>query len=107
MKENTVSVVELTEVEEINNTQEIPFLQGKNLDLIQDLPVQLEVKLGSFNTSVDNLYQLKEGSLVQLTTKVDEPVKIYLGENIVAEGIIVAVDEHYAIEITNLAQLTN
>jgi len=107
MKENTVNVVELTEVEELDNPQETPFLQGKNLNVIHDLPVQLDVKLGSFNTSVENLYQLKEGSVMQLTTKVDESVKVYLGENTVAEGVIVAVDGHYAIEITNLAQLTN
>lgn len=107
MKENTINVVELTEVEATTNENESPILNNKNLELIESLPIELTVDLGCFSTSVKELYELKEGAVIALETKVNDPVKVYFDKQVVAEGVIVAADGYYGIEITNIAGKTS
>jgi len=101
MSEQSVSVVEFTEVEQ--GSPEGETLIGANLSVIESLEVELMVEVGSTAMSVKNLYSLKKGDIVSLNTNIDEPLKLILGDKVVAEGLLVAVDDQYGIEITNTA----
>lgn len=105
MKENNVNVVELTEIGSSDIDGAETFLNSNNIDLISDMPIELNVEIGGFNITVKDLYQLKPGMVMTLGSKVDEPVKVLFGESVVAEGVIVASDDHYALEITKVATI--
>lgn len=104
MSEQNVNVVEFTDVE--NNDSIGNSILGANLSVIESLEVELLVDVGSASLSVKELYELKKGQVVKLDSHVDQPLKLILGDNVVAEGVLVAIDEQYGIELTEIANLT-
>lgn len=106
MNENNVNIVELTEVSSKENEEEQLLLNPSNLSLIGDMQIQLRVEIGDFSLSVNELYALKKGGVLKLGHEVNAPLKVCFGENVVAEGILVAADDNYAIEITKVAELS-
>lgn len=71
--------------------------------LLSDVPVTLHVRLGSVDMTVADLLALRAGSLVELTTRLSEPVDLYLNDALVARGEIVAVDDQFGIRILEIA----
>lgn len=69
------------------------------LDLIKDVQVRLSVTVGHLHLSVRELYALKVGQVVKLEEELDQPLTICLNGKPVATGQLVAVDDHYGIEV--------
>lgn len=103
MTEQKISVVEFTEVE--NEKVSGSPLISKDLSLIGELEVELEVEIGSTLITVNDLYSLKKGNILKLDSQIDQPLKIRLGEKIVAEGLLVAIEDQYGIELTQVASI--
>jgi flagellar motor switch protein FliN/FliY len=95
-----INNVELTELQDIE-TSSRPYFSG-NIDLIKNVKVRLTVKLGDAEISVDELFRLKEGSVIRLEKEVNMPIDIDLDGKIIARGVIVAVDDSYGIKITEI-----
>ncbi len=82
---------------------------GKKLD-IKDLKphpahaikTQLQVSLGEVQLTVGELASLKENQVLALGTRFDEEVDLSLDGQVVARGLLVALDGHFAIQITQL-----
>lgn len=104
MSQEVLEKIELAEVETETLENAKPFFNEQDLSMINHMEVELSVDLGQMKMSVEQLYQLKPGQVVKLNSLVNEPLKICFGESIVAEGILVAADDHYAIEITKTAK---
>lgn len=94
MESNVVKKIELSELVQIEK-QEL----GCNIELIHDLQVELDVKIGGASISVDNLFSLKRGSVVCIDKQLDDPVEIMLNNKIIARGYLVSVGEHFGIEV--------
>ena len=103
--QSNVSEIELNEVADNITPAAKPLMDGANIGLIGDLPVNLQVELGQMVMSVEQLYGLKVGEVVKMDTQVSQPIKLMFNQQLVAEGLLVAVDDHYGIEITALAQI--
>lgn len=97
MEDNTVKNIKLDELS--NFSAESTESLGCDLSLIQDLQVELEVKVGGASISVKELFELRKGSVVSIDKLVDEPVEILLNEKLIAHGQLVAVGEHLGIEV--------
>ncbi|MES2538652.1 MAG: FliM/FliN family flagellar motor switch protein [Pseudomonadota bacterium] len=78
-------------------------LYDGNLSLIQNLRVRLEVRAGSCEMSVGELYALKENSILRLDRLTNEPLDIYLDGKAVARGNLVVVDDNFGICITEIS----
>ncbi len=104
MTDNNITEIELSEATD-NIQSDTPVMQPKDISLIETLPVNLEVSIGNVEMTVKQLYQLKAGEVVKLDTEVNQPVKILFQKQLVAEGLLVAVDDHYGVEITNIAEM--
>jgi flagellar motor switch protein FliN/FliY len=78
-------------------------LYNGNLSLIQNLKVRLEVRAGSCEMSVGELYALKENSILRLDRLTNEPLDIYLDGKPVARGNLVVVDDNFGICITDIS----
>lgn len=100
-----VNEIELSEVEDRVVADAPPLVDGRDIRLIADVPVNLHVELGQLVLSVAQLYALKAGEVVKLDSEVSQPVKLMFGQQQVAEGLLVAVDDHYGFEITSLADI--
>lgn len=82
---------------------------GKNLDMKDLKPhpahaikTQLQVSLGEVQLTVGELASLKENQVLALGTRFDEEVDLSLDGQVVARGLLVALDGHFAIQITQL-----
>ncbi|MBI3229335.1 MAG: FliM/FliN family flagellar motor switch protein [Burkholderiales bacterium] len=81
-----------------------PALLGGNTALLDGVKVNLSVVLGSAQTSLGELMQLQEAAVLKVDRTVDSPVDLVLNGNVVARGQLVAVDEHFGVRITEIAQ---
>lgn len=76
--------------------------QAKEVSQWKDLKVYVEVVLGSTRLSDDKIASLKDGSIVVFEELADEFVTIYINGKKIAQGRIATVDNHYAIQITEI-----
>lgn len=67
-----------------------------------DIPVQATVELGSTQLSLKEVLELSEGSIIELDQLAGEPLDLKVGGQLVAQGEVVAVDDHYGLRITNV-----
>ncbi len=77
-----------------------PILSADDISLIADLEVKVEVVIGSASLSLEELYNLKHGSVIKLDQRLEAPVDICLNGNVIARGTLCIVDDNYAIKIT-------
>lgn len=91
--------------EELDNesTKGSPLFSS-NIDLVKNVKVKLIVRLGSAEITVDELFNLKSGSVVKLDKETTMPIDVELEGRIVAKGTLVAVDDNFGIKITDIMQ---
>ncbi|MGH8038008.1 MAG: FliM/FliN family flagellar motor switch protein [Pseudomonas sp.] len=80
-----------------------PNSQRPSLELLHDVTVVLEVRLGVTETTVKTLMDLRLGATVELSQHVQQDVDVLLNGRVIARGEIVAVDDHFGVRITELA----
>jgi flagellar motor switch protein FliN/FliY len=73
-----------------------------NLDVLLNVVVKLSVELGSCQMPMRDVMQLSVGSVVPLDKPTDTPVDLYVNNTLVARGEVVAVENRFAIKITEL-----
>ena len=96
---NDIELNELVESEENGNP-----MFSNNIELVKNVKVQLTVKLGNSELTVDELFNLKSGSIVKLDKETNTPIDIELEGKLVARGVIVAVDDNFGVQITEVKQ---
>lgn len=74
----------------------------RNLELILDVPLDIEVVLGSTTKSIKEILNLGPGSIVELDKMADEPVEILVNGTLIAWGEVVVVNENFGVRITNI-----
>jgi flagellar motor switch protein FliN len=76
--------------------------QRTDLDLILDIPVQLEVQLGRTKIAIKNLLQLAQGSVVELDGMAGEPMEVLVNGCLIAQGEVVVVNDKFGIRLTDV-----
>ena len=79
-------------------TQSIP----RNLDFLLDVNLQVSVEVGRTRMSIQDLLQLGQGSVIELTKLAGEPLDIFINERLVARGEAVIVNEKFGVRITDI-----
>ncbi|MCV9962815.1 flagellar motor switch protein FliN [Pararhizobium sp. BT-229] len=64
-----------------------------NLDLIMDIPIDVQIVLGTSRMQVSGLMNLTEGATIALDRKIGEPVEIVVNGRIIGRGEITVLDE--------------
>lgn len=75
-----------------------------NLDLMLDLPLDVNVELGRAELPLAQVLELKAGSVIQLDRLPGEPLDLYVNDQLVAKGEIVVLNETFAFRITDLVE---
>ena len=79
-----------------------PSGETKSLDLILDIPLTVSVELGRSKMLINDLLQLGQGSVIELTKLVGEPLEVLVNQKLVARGVVVVVNEKYVVRSTDL-----
>ena len=78
-----------------------------DLELVMDVPVTMQVVLGSTTLSVANILKLGRGAVVKLDTKVGDPVDVVVNGRVIARGEIVVLDsedQRFGVTLTEVAK---
>tara|TARA_B100000959_G_C14958839_1_gene614899 strand:+ start:290 stop:685 length:396 start_codon:yes stop_codon:yes gene_type:complete len=75
---------------------------NKNLDMILDIPLIVTVELGRTKMMINDLLQLGQGSVIELSKLVGEPLEILVNEKLVARGEVVVVNEKFGVRLTDI-----
>ncbi len=75
---------------------------NKSLDFILDIPLTVTVELGRSKMLINDLLQLGQGSVVELTKMVGEPLEILVNQKLVARGEVVVVNEKFGVRLTDI-----
>jgi flagellar motor switch protein FliN/FliY len=74
----------------------------KKLDMILDIPLKVSVELGRTKMLVNDLLQLGQGSVIELSKLAGEPLEVLVNEKLVARGEVVVVNEKFGIRLTDI-----
>lgn len=66
---------------------------------LSDVTVELRIELGRLELSIEELLDLTPGARFQLTVAEPSPVALYLGEDLVVEGLLVCEGDEVFLEI--------
>lgn len=86
-----------------------PTLNGYNTSLIMDIPVEVQIVLGSTEMAVSDLMGLQKGSTVALNRRVGEPVDVMVNGRRVARGEITVLQNdpsRFGITLTEISAAT-
>lgn len=73
-----------------------------NQDMFGNIPIEVTVELGRTSVSLKDVYELSEGSIIELERLAGEPLDLVVNGQIVAHGEVVAVDDNYGLRITKI-----
>jgi len=71
-------------------------------DIFSNIPVTVSVELGRSQISLKEVFELTEGSIIELDRLVGEPLDLVVNGQIVAQGEVVAIDNNYGLRVTNV-----
>ncbi|GIX47062.1 MAG: hypothetical protein KatS3mg131_1273 [Candidatus Tectimicrobiota bacterium] len=73
-----------------------------NLRLILDIPLQVTVELGRRRLLVNDLLQLSQGSVIELSKQIGEPFEVLVNQKPIARGEVVVINDKFGIRITDI-----
>jgi len=76
-----------------------------NLDMIMDIPIDVQIVLGSSRMQVSGLMNLTEGAIIALDKKIGEPVEITVNGRKIGRGEITVLehdDTRFGIKLTEI-----
>ncbi len=78
---------------------------GVNLDSILQIPVVLQVVVGSATLPVADLLKLERGAVVPLNSRVGDPVEVMINGREIARGEVVVVEDDHTRFGVSLTQI--
>ena len=87
---------------EFPNLSESDAGKKVELDVFKNIPVNLSVELGRAKISLKEVFELTEGSIIELERLVGEPLDLVVNGQLVAQGEVVAIDNNYGLRVTNI-----
>jgi flagellar motor switch protein FliN/FliY len=75
---------------------------ARPLDFILDIPLEISVELGRTRMIINDLLQLGQGSVIELSKLAGEPLEIFVNGKLVARGEVVVVNEKFGVRVTDI-----
>ncbi|KUI97011.1 FliM/FliN family flagellar motor switch protein [Vibrio sp. MEBiC08052] len=72
--------------------------------VIEDVEVDVEIKVGTVTVKIDELFSWKKGSVIQLNNYINSPVDIVLNKKTIGKGLLVACGDYYGVEIIDILE---
>ncbi len=75
---------------------------GERPDLVDDLPLSVEVIVGATELKLAELFAMAPGAVLALDREVDGPLELRVRGKTVAQGVLVAVGDRFGVRITEV-----
>jgi len=72
------------------------------MEAVYEIPVQVSTVLGKVSIPVNKLMTLERGVVVELDSKVGEPIEIYANQQLVARGELIMSDGRLGVTMTEI-----
>ena len=76
--------------------------EQRSIDFILDIPLQITVELGRTQMLINDLLQLGQGSVIELSKLAGEPMEVLVNQKLVARGEVVVVNEKFGVRLTDI-----
>ncbi len=73
------------------------------LDRILDIPLKVTVELGRSKMLINDLMQLGQGSVIELSKLVGDSLEININGKLVGKGEVVVINEKFGVRLTEIA----
>jgi len=74
----------------------------RNLDFLLDVTLQVGVEVGRTRMTIQDLLQLGQGSVIELSKLAGEPLDIFINDRLIARGEAVIVNEKFGVRVTDI-----
>jgi len=71
-------------------------------DIFGAIPITVSVELGRSEMTLKEVYELSEGSIIEVGRLVGEPLDLIVNGQTIAQGEVVAVDNNYGLRLTQI-----
>lgn len=76
-----------------------------DLKAMDEIPVQVSAVLGRANIPVKQLLSIVPGSIIKLDRKLEDPIDIYINNQLLARGKLILEGAHLGITITEIMRV--
>ncbi len=73
-----------------------------SMDLLRDVTLDLKIELGRTRMHLDEILQLRKGSVVTLDKLAGDPVDIYVNGRLVARGEVLVLNDNFCVRVAEL-----
>lgn len=82
---------------------ESPVSGMAELDRILDIPLKVTVELGRSKMLINDLMQLGQGSVIELSKLVGDSLEININGKLIGKGEVVVINEKFGVRLTEIA----
>ena len=75
-----------------------------SVKFVEDVPLIMIVEIGRTDMEIQDILNLKKGNIVAFEKIVGEPMDIVVGDQLMARGEIVVVNERYGVRISEVTR---
>ena len=79
-----------------------PAAPRDNIDLLDDMPVMVQMILGGTRKTMDAIADIGEQSLIELDKEVGDPIDVFVNGKHFARGEVVTVNENFGVRLTEV-----
>lgn len=97
-----LSAEAVEQVKSASSKKETPKQLDKNLNLILDIPLKVSVELGRTKMPVNDLLNLTQGSVIELSKIAGEPMEVYVNDKLIARGEAVVINDKFGVRLTDI-----
>ena len=73
----------------------------KNLDIMQDVSMHISVELGRTKSSIREVMEMEQGSIVELDKVAGEQVEVFVNGKLVAKGEVIVIEDKFGVRVTS------
>ena len=66
------------------------------------VPVSLSIEVGRTKMTINEIMNMREGSVIELERLLDEPLDILVNGALIAHGVVVLANDRFGIQITDI-----
>ena len=78
--------------------------KGVSVAMLEGVELEVTLRFGQRQLSLQQIGELRSGSVVELDRLVQDPAELLLGDRVIAKGEVVIVDGNYGLRVTEVMQ---
>ncbi len=81
---------------------EVQASEGQPIDLLGEVELDLRIELGRTQMRLEDVLQLRQGSVVALDKLAGDPVDIFANGRLIAHGEVLVMNDNFCVRVTEL-----